>query len=74
MCPQDIQPFPDMPVSECGSQASEERGQHPVSIVVVSPLHSFSESDLETSHQASHSPIPCLYPRECRDYGFLDGP
>lgn len=30
-----------MPVSESGSQASEERGQHPVFMAVLSPLHSF---------------------------------
>lgn len=75
MCPQDIQPFPDMPVSECGSQASEERGQHPVSIVVVSPLHSFL-SQIWRPHTKLHTPpacgesgitLPCLYPRECRD-------
>lgn len=82
MCPQDIQPFPDMPVSECGSQASEERGQHPVSIVVVSPLHSFL-SQIWRPHTKLHTPPFPVYtpgsagteqPPVLEVNGFLDGP
>lgn len=54
MCPQDIQPFPDVPVSVCGSQASE-RDQHPVFMAVVSPLYSFL-SQIWRPHTKLHTP------------------
>lgn len=67
MCPQDSQPFPDMPISECGSPASEERAQHPVLMAVASPQHFFLSQIWRPHTKLHNSPIPCLYPREYRD-------